>query len=111
MKKLISILLCGALTFTSCSDFLDTDSPSKQSSEVVFETESMAKAALMGIYSSLCGTYAYGQKLSVNWQGVSDIETNRGFSDTGYIDKTGDSGAGNFWCNWYNKTTQWGGIV
>ena len=76
MKKLISILLCGALTFTSCSDFLDTDSPSKQSSEVVFETESMAKAALMGIYSSLCGTYAYGQKLSVNWQGVSDIETN-----------------------------------
>ena len=56
MKKLISILLCGALTFTSCSDFLDTDSPSKQSSEVVFETESMAKAALMGIYSSLCGT-------------------------------------------------------
>ena len=108
MKKLISILLCGALTFTSCSDFLDTDSPSKQSSEVVFETESMAKAALMGIYSSLCGTYAYGQKLSVNWQGVSDIETNRGFSDTGYFDKTGDSGAGNFWCNWYNKTTQWG---
>ena len=108
MKKLISILLCGALTFTSCSDFLDTDSPSKQSSEVVFETESIAKAALMGIYSSLCGTYAYGQKLSVNWQGVSDIETNRGFSDTGYIDKTGDSGAGNFWCNWYNKTTQWG---
>ena len=56
MKKLISILLCGALTFTSCSDFLDTDSPSKQSSEVVFETESMAKAALMGIYSSLCET-------------------------------------------------------
>lgn len=37
MKKLISILLCGALTFTSCSDFLDTDSPSKQSSEVVLK--------------------------------------------------------------------------
>ena len=50
MKKLISILLCGALTFTSCSDFLDTDSPSKQSSEVVFETESMAKAALIWLY-------------------------------------------------------------
>ena len=66
--------------FTSCSDFLDTESPSQQTSQVIYENEGMARSAIMGVYSDLAGTYVYGQKMSVNWQGVSDIELASGYN-------------------------------
>ena len=74
MKKYKSIiLLFGCLCMASCSDFLDTESLSEQTGEVIYENEGMTRSAIMGIYSQLCDTYVYGQKMSVNWQGVSDI--------------------------------------
>jgi len=75
MKKYKSIiLLFGCLCMASCSDFLDTESLSEQTGEVIYENEGMTRSAIMGIYSQLCDSYVYGQKMSVNWQGVSDIE-------------------------------------
>lgn len=110
MKKniLIYLLLAGTFLFSSCNDFLDTESPSIQSNENVFENEGMVKAAIMGVYSQLAGTYVYGQKMSVNWQGVSDIELASGYSANPGNDKTSDTGAANYCCDWYNKTVQWG---
>jgi hypothetical protein len=67
----------------------------------------MTKAAIMGLYGKMTDTYIYGQKLSVNWQGVSDIESNGAFSEKNYNQSTSDYGAGNFYDNVYNSTTRW----
>jgi len=112
MKKLIYYFgFIFLLAFISCDDdFLNTTSPSKLSSETVFKTQSMAKAAIMGIYGRMTDTYIYGQKLSVNWQGFSDIESNQGFTATAYNSTTSDQGAGNFYDDSYNATTKWQGL-
>ena len=109
-KYLLNILTIGFILLTSCSDFLDTSSPSEQNSQNVFENEGMTRSAILGVYSQLAGTYVYGQKMSVNWQGVSDIEQASSFQEDPAKDKTSDSGAANYWCDWYNKTLQWGYI-
>ncbi|MFR4737194.1 RagB/SusD family nutrient uptake outer membrane protein [Phocaeicola coprocola] len=93
----------------SCSDFLDTESLSEQTGEVIYENEGMTRSAIMGIYSQLCDTYVYGQKMSVNWQGVSDIELASGYQND--PSTTGaDNGIANYWCNWYLENTKWEGI-
>lgn len=97
--------VCGMTT--SCSDFLDTESPSNQTSQVIYENEGMARAAIMGVYSDLAGTYVYGQKMSVNWQGVSDIELASGYNNDPSKELTSDTGAANFYSDWYNHTIQW----
>ncbi|MDR2914268.1 MAG: RagB/SusD family nutrient uptake outer membrane protein [Tannerella sp.] len=107
-NRLLYLMILGTLLMSGCSDdFLDTKSPSIQSSENVFENEGMMKAAIMGIYSQLTNTYVYGQKMSVNWQGVSDIELASGYPTQTNTDKTSDTGAANYWCDWYNKTVRW----
>jgi hypothetical protein len=70
----------------------------------------MTRAAVMGIYSQLNTTFVYGQKMSVNWQGVSDIELASGFPSQTNTDKTSDTGAANYWCDWYNATIRWSDI-
>jgi hypothetical protein len=100
----------AGLMLCSCADFLDTKSPSIQSSENVFENEGMTRAAIMGIYSQLATTFVYGQKMSVNWQGVSDIELASGYPSQTNTDKTSDTGAANYWCDWYNATVRWNDI-
>jgi hypothetical protein len=107
MKNSYYILVFILLVFISCDDYLDTESPSTLSSETVYETTAMTEAAIMGIYSKMTDTYIYGQKLSVNWQGVSDIECNGAFSSSNYNQTTSDYGAGNFYDNSYNTTTKW----
>ncbi|MCW3805572.1 RagB/SusD family nutrient uptake outer membrane protein [Plebeiibacterium marinum] len=109
MKRIIyylSIIL--TLGVVSCEDdFLETSSPSKLSSETVYQTASMAEAAVMGLYGKMTDTYIYGQKLSVNWQGVTDIESNREFNNTTYNSTSRDEGAGNYYDDQYNRTTRW----
>lgn len=107
MKRLIYYFPVLSLLFFSCEDFLLTESPSKLSSETVYKTTTMTKAAIMGVYSKMTDSYIYGQKLSVNWQGVSDIECNGAFSVTNYNIPTSDYGAGNFYDDVYNPTTKW----
>ena len=71
LQNIVYVLTVGGALLTSCSDFLDTESPSVQSSTVTFENEGMTRSAIMGVYSELAGTYVYGQKMSVflilNW--------------------------------------------
>lgn len=112
MKNIIKVITLSVsiISLASCSDFLNTESPSVQSNENVFKNEGMTRSAIMGIYSKLADTYVYGQKMSVNWQGNSDIEQSSGFSSSTSSDKTSDSGAANYWCDWYNSTVQWGQI-
>ena len=105
----IILATCSAATLvmSGCSDFLDTESPSEQTSQVIFENEGMARSAIMGIYSDLAGTYVYGQKMSVNWQGVSDIELASGYNSDPSKELTSDTGAANYYSDWYNHTVQW----
>jgi len=53
MKKAIYSMLCaaGILTLSACSDFLETDSPSKTDAAFVFSTSETARAALEGAYA------------------------------------------------------------
>ena len=54
MKKIIYSTICAAGAFlltTSCSDFLETSSPSKTDAAFVFSTSETARAALEGAYS------------------------------------------------------------
>lgn len=105
-----ALITCHLPLFTSCSDYLDTESPSQQTSQVIYENEGMARSALMGIYCDLTGTYVYGQKLSVNWQGVSDIELASGYNNDPSKELTSDTGAANFYSDWYNHTVQWNAL-
>ena len=105
-----ALLAPFALTFSSCNDYLDTESPSQQTSQVIFENEGMARSALMGIYCDLTNTYVYGQKMSVNWQGVDDIELASGYNADPSKEMTSDTGAANYYGDWYNHTVQWSDI-
>ena len=60
LQNIVYVLTVGGALLTSCSDFLDTESPSVQSSTVTFENEGMTRSAIMGVYSELAGTYVYG---------------------------------------------------
>ncbi|WP_257670218.1 RagB/SusD family nutrient uptake outer membrane protein [Parapedobacter tibetensis] len=108
MKKILLLIsIVSLVVFASCKKFLETSSPSSLSPETVFNTSSMAKAAVMGLYGRMTDANIYGQKLSVNWQGVSDIESNGSFSETQYNSPTSDYGAGNFFGDPNNQTTRW----
>ena len=55
MKKVIYSTFCavGAIALaTSCSDFLETSSPSKTDAAFVFSTSETARAALEGAYAA-----------------------------------------------------------
>ncbi len=109
-KRYISIKICAlalaTLPLWSCSDFLNTESPSQQDNSMVYENAGMVKSAVNGIYSQMLDSYAFGQKISVNWQGCSDIEYPNGLDDSEYC-KSGDRGASNYYDDVYNKTTPW----
>ena len=110
MKRNILYLLfvAGLFLFTACEDFLETESPSKQTSETVYNNEGMTRSAIMGVYSQLNVTNVYGQKMSVNWQGNSDIEFASGFANSTTLKTaSGDTPAQNFWDNSNNNTTVW----
>lgn len=55
MKKIINIILAGALAFTSvsCSDFLDLNPTSKPSESTFWKTENDFNLALAGIYGQI----------------------------------------------------------
>ena len=68
MKKILFSTLCvaGALTATSCSDFLETESPSVVDADFVFSNTTTGRAALEGAYEDWrdCGqNYVFGDGL------------------------------------------------
>ena len=60
MKKLIYIsLLASASLFASCEDLLDAPSKSSMDETIIFNTEALADAAVMGIHQSFGETNSY----------------------------------------------------
>lgn len=47
LQNIVYVLTVGGALLTSCSDFLDTESPSVQSSTVTFENEGMTRSAII----------------------------------------------------------------
>lgn len=107
MKRIniYTLLLCVVLLFSSCEDYLNTESPSVLSPETVYTTKSMTEAALMGVYATLASDNLYKGRMSINWQGYSDIEGYRGFAETGY--NSGETGFQHFWCDIYEYRCRW----
>lgn len=60
--KLKYILVTGLLTmgFSSCSDFLDVDAPSKYDNEYIFSDKTEVNRALNGVYAQLLSNDTYG---------------------------------------------------
>jgi hypothetical protein len=106
MKSIIHIIII-ALLFTSCNKdkFLDTQSPSKQTSENVYNSLFFTEAAILGAYATLTQSAAYSNKIDVNWQNCSDIEV---YSDPStYQQTTSDYGPANFFASQENQTIDW----
>lgn len=103
-SKIYILFLCAILGLTACEDYLDTESPSVLSDKTVFTTKAMTESALMGVYSTLVSDNLYKGRMAINWQGYSDIETNK-FAESGY--NSGENGFPNFWCDIYESRCRW----
>lgn len=76
MNKIFSIgiMSLGVMAITSCSDFLDQESPSEQNTESVYNSEYYTGQAVNKIYGSLCQDRTYSQDLAIIYGMNSDIE-------------------------------------
>lgn len=74
MKKYIVYILIIAVTaFSSCEDFLNTDSPSSFTDEYIFSNVEDAQKAVMSVYA-MFNQDSYTSRLSNVFTGNSDIE-------------------------------------
>ena len=84
-KNRIVIVLMGILSFSSCADFFETDSPSTLGKEDVFSNLTRTEQAIAGIYDQFGQDRSYRNRLSCGYQGLNtDIEYNNKGSDTEY---------------------------
>ncbi|WP_369598370.1 RagB/SusD family nutrient uptake outer membrane protein, partial [Mesonia mobilis] len=77
MKKYIifSFIAIG-LGLTSCQDYLEVDSDSKISQDVLFNDVSYTSSAIVAVYGELIGDNGYGNRLSeILPQAADDFET------------------------------------
>ncbi|MDP4208259.1 MAG: RagB/SusD family nutrient uptake outer membrane protein [Bacteroidota bacterium] len=74
MKKIGYYIIASVLFFTSCKDFLDTASPSQQSTENTFKSTFFTEAAMQGMYSILTNSNLYGGNFPLYGTSASDIE-------------------------------------
>ena len=76
MKKIFSIIALSAAIggLTSCSDFLDQESPSEQNDESVWESAFYTEARVNKLYGGLGQDRTYSQDLAIVWNLNSDIE-------------------------------------
>ena len=61
---IITTILAGALTFSSCTDWLDVSPKTNIPAEELFETENGYMSALAGIYISMTDESIYGKNLT-----------------------------------------------
>ena len=68
---------------TSCKKYLDVQSPSTSSPDVVFESTANTNAAIIGVYNRLCGDNGYGNRISTLF-GVTadDFRTSGSYSSS-----------------------------
>lgn len=76
MKKIFSIALLAAsvAAFSSCSDFLDQDSPSELKNNGVYNSTYFTGLRVNKIYGGLTQDRTYSQDLAIVWNLNSDIE-------------------------------------
>lgn len=104
MKKIFktAIICVGALTITSCSDWLDTKSDSLKEESVLYQSAEDIKLATYGIYADLCDE-PYTQLMTIHQGAGTDIELIDGLGQTAVGDN--ERGGMN-----YNATTSWAKI-
>lgn len=74
MKKyIIPVLSLIIIIFTSCEDYLSTDSPSTFDSDYVFSNTTDAKKSVMAAYSCF-GDDRFTSRMSCVWQQNTDVE-------------------------------------
>lgn len=107
MKKIIYILIASVyLLNVSCDDFLDTQSESEMTPDIVYNSLVYTENVLIGAYAKLTLDRTYGARLPLNYATNSDVEvvgadassynqnTNRGLSN--YLG-TPSNNSLNFW--------------
>ncbi|MCD8185996.1 MAG: hypothetical protein LUD68_05950 [Rikenellaceae bacterium] len=63
-----------SILFTSCKDFLDTESPSQFEPEYVFNSEDDILVALSGIYSVFTNDASYNSRMIKTYTPSTDVE-------------------------------------
>ncbi|WP_316798705.1 RagB/SusD family nutrient uptake outer membrane protein [Pedobacter frigidisoli] len=84
IKSALMVIAVGALSITtSCKKYLDVESPSTSSPDVVFESTTYTNAALIAVYNRLCGDNGYGSRISTLF-GLSadDFKTSGSYSSS-----------------------------
>lgn len=76
MKKIFYVcaLAAGIATLTSCSDFLDQESPSENNQETTYGSEYYTSLRVNKIYGGLTQDQTYSQYMNIVWGLNSDIE-------------------------------------
>nr|WP_199157447.1 RagB/SusD family nutrient uptake outer membrane protein [Pedobacter sp. ASV2] len=84
IQSALMVMAIGALSLTSsCKKYLDVESPSSTTPELVFETPSTTNSALIGVYNRLCGDNGYGNRLSTIYpQTADDFKTSGSYSSS-----------------------------
>ncbi|UKT63707.1 RagB/SusD family nutrient uptake outer membrane protein [Pedobacter mucosus] len=84
IKSALMVMAIGALSITtSCKKYLDLQSPSTSSPDVVFESTANTNAAIIAVYNRLCGDNGYGSRISTLF-GLSadDFKTSGSYSSS-----------------------------
>ncbi|PTQ97876.1 putative outer membrane starch-binding protein [Mucilaginibacter yixingensis] len=66
-KYIIGAAMVVSAALPSCKKYLDYQSPAKLNTDQAFEDPSYTNSVIIGIYTKLCGSNAYGNQLSVYW--------------------------------------------
>ncbi len=83
MKKTISsiALMAGILAMSSCSDFLDQESPSSMGQNNVYNSAYFTELRINRIVGDLMQDRSYSQDLAIVWNMNSDVELVDGLGD------------------------------
>ncbi|WP_443937492.1 RagB/SusD family nutrient uptake outer membrane protein [Pedobacter sp. MW01-1-1] len=84
IQSALMVIAVGALSLTtSCKKYLEVNSPSSSTPEVVFESSTYTNSALIGVYNRLCGDNGYGSRISTLF-GITadDFKTSGSYSSS-----------------------------
>lgn len=96
-KYFIAALALGAMTFTSCSDFLDQKAESELSGENVYENEYFTGLRINNVYGLLTTDRTYSQDMSVTFGCNTDVECVDGTYKAGTHNAASYRGWGNYY--------------
>lgn len=99
MKKILSLtaFAVGALTITSCSDFLDQTSPSEMNSTTVYNSTYYTGLRVNKLYAGMVdGDRTYDQDIPIKWGACTDVEVVGNALGAEAYNGTSYRGAGNY---------------